>query len=51
MVNVTDFAGAVSDANIQRVYQNITLNTSSVMQGEINNEPKESNFIVPDTTG
>ena len=51
MVNVTDFAGAITDGNVQRVYQNMILNTSSVMQDDIHDEPKMSNFVGPDMAG
>ena len=50
-VNVTDFAGAITSGNINRVYHNITLNTDSVMQDDSRHEPKISNFTGAETGG
>ena len=51
MVNVTDFASAITDGNVQRVYQNMMLNNSSVMHDDNLHEPKISNFTGHDTVG
>ena len=51
MVNVTDFASAITDGNVQRVYQNMMLNNSSVMHDDNLHEPKISNFTGPDNAG
>ena len=51
MVNVTDFASAITDGNVNRVYQNMMLNNSSVMHDDNLHEPKISNFTGPDTAG
>ena len=51
MVNVTDFAGAVTSGNIHRAFHNITLNTESVMHDDSRHEPKISNFTGGETGG